>query len=69
MTPRTPAEELIADTLAKALMGKLALGPLDMLRVAAAAKEMETQRIAGLALKRWLAIDPQAREIIRRFAS
>jgi hypothetical protein len=64
MTPRTPAEELIADTLAKALMGKLALGPMDMMRVAAAAKEVEAQRIAGLALERWLVIDPRARDLL-----
>jgi hypothetical protein len=46
------------------LMGKLALVPMDMMRVAAAAKEVEAQRIAGLALERWLVIDPRARDLL-----
>jgi hypothetical protein len=68
MKPRTPAEELIADTLAKALMGQLTVGPLDMMRLAAAAREVEAHRIAGLALERWLATDPRAREFLHIFA-
>ena len=50
MNPRTPAEELIAQTLANALRGHLSLGPLDVMRLASAAREVETHRIAGLAL-------------------
>jgi hypothetical protein len=53
MKPRTPAEELIADTLAKALMGQLTVGPLDMMRLAAAAREVEGHRTATLTLERW----------------
>lgn len=68
MKPRTPAEELIAQTLANALRGNLALGPLDVMRLATAAREVETQRIAGLALERWLAIDPRARDLLCLFA-
>ncbi len=68
MKPRTPAEELIAQTLANALRGNLAIGPLDVMRLATAAREVEAQRIAGLALERWLVIDPRARELPRYFA-
>lgn len=68
MKPRTPAEELIAQTLANALRGNLALGPLDVMRLATAAREVEAQRIAGLALERWLATDPRARDLLRLFA-
>lgn len=68
MKPLTPAEELIAQTLANALRGNLTLGPLDMMRLATAAREVDTQRIAGLALERWLAIDPRARDLLRLFA-
>ena len=68
MKPRTPAEELIAQTLANALRGQLALGPLDVMRLASAAREVEAHRIAGLALERWLAIDPRASELLRLFA-
>jgi hypothetical protein len=68
MKPRTPAEELIAHTLANALRGKLTLGPLDVMRLATAAREVEAQRIAGLALERWLATDPRARELLHLFA-
>jgi hypothetical protein len=65
MKPRTPAEELIADTLAKALMGQLTVGPLDMMRLAAAAREVDSSHIAALALERWLATDPSASELLR----
>ena len=65
MKPRTPAEELIADTLAKALMGKLIVGPLDMMRLAAAAREVDSQHIAELAIERWLATDSRASELLR----
>ncbi len=65
MKPRTHAEELIADTLAKALMGQLSVGPLDMMRLAAAAREVEAGRIAGLALERWMETDPRARDLLR----
>lgn len=68
MKPISPAEDLIAQTLANALRGKLTLGPLDMMRLAAAAREVEPQRIAGLALERWLANDPRARDLLRLFA-
>jgi len=68
MKPRTPAEELIALTLANALSGNLTLGPLDVMRLATAAREVEAHRIAGLALERWLATDPRARELLRLFA-
>ena len=67
MKPRTPAEELIAQTLANALRGQLTLGPLDLMRVASAAREVEPHRIAALAIERWLATDPRARDLIRRF--
>ena len=60
MKPRTPAEELIADTLAKALMGQLSVGPLDMMRLAAAAREVDSRRIAELTIDRWLAKDQRA---------
>ena len=69
MKPRTPAEELIAQTLANALRGQLSLGPLDIMRLASAAREVNANRIAGLALERWLATDLRAREIIHRFTS
>ena len=68
MKPRTPAEELIAQTLANALRGQLSLGPLDMMRLASAAREVEPSHIAALALERWLATDPRARELLRLFA-
>jgi len=68
MKPRTPAEELIAQTLSNALSGNLSLGPLDLMRLATAAREVESQRIASLALERWLATDPRARELLRLFA-
>lgn len=67
MTPRTPAETLIADTLAKALSGHLSVGPLELVRLAAAAREVDPQRIAGLALHRWLAIDLRAQELLFQF--
>ena len=65
MKPRTPAEELIAQTLANALCGQLSLGPLDMMRLASAAREVEPSHIAALALERWLATDPRASELLR----
>jgi hypothetical protein len=68
MKPRTPAEELIAQTLANALRGNLALGPFDVMRLATAAREVEAHRIASLALERWLVTDPRARELLRHFA-
>ena len=68
MKPRTQAEELIAQTLANALRGSLVLGPFDVMRLATAAREVEAQRIAGLALERWLATDPRARDLLRIFA-
>jgi hypothetical protein len=67
MTPRTPAESLIADTLAKALSGNLTVGPLDLARLAAAARDVEPTRIAPLALRRWLQLDPRAAVLLRRF--
>ena len=68
MKPRTPAEELIAQTLANALRGQLSLGPFDVMRLAAAAREVDAQSIAALALERWLVTDPRARELLRLFA-
>ncbi len=67
MKPRTPSEELIAQALANALRGNLAIGPLDVMRLATAAREVEPHRIAGLALERWAATDPRARELLRHF--
>ena len=69
MKPRTPAEELIAQTLANALRGQLSLGPLDMMRLASAAREVESGRIAALAIERWLSTDPRARDLVRHFAA
>lgn len=69
MNPRTPAESLIAETLAKALSGDLAVGPLDLVRLAAAAREVEPARIAPLALRRWLHLDPRAAALVRRFSA
>lgn len=69
MKPRTPAEELIAQTLANALRGQLTLGPLDLMHVASAAREVEPHCIAALAIERWLATDPCARDLIRHFAA
>lgn len=66
MKPRTPAEELIAQTLANALRGQLTLGPLDIMRLAAATREVESQNIAALAIKRWMEVDPRARELMWR---
>jgi hypothetical protein len=63
MKPRTAAEELIADTLAKALMGQLTVGPLDMMRLASAAREVDARRIAELAIERWLSTDARAQNI------
>jgi hypothetical protein len=68
MKPRTPSEELIAQTLANALRGQLTLGPLDVMRLAGAAREVEPHRIAALAIERWLTIDPRARDLVCRFA-
>jgi hypothetical protein len=65
MKPRTPAEELIADTLAKALMGQLTVGPLDMMRLAVAAREVDSRRIAELALQRWLTMDHRACDVFK----
>ena len=65
MTPRTPAEHLIADILAKALSGDLTVGPLDLMRLTAAAREVESSRVAPLALARWLLQDPRARVVIQ----
>jgi len=64
MTPRTPAEELIAQTLANALSGNLAVGPLDLVRLVTAAREVEPKRIASLALHRWVATDGRARDLL-----
>ena len=66
MKPRTPAEELIAQTLANALRGQLSLGPLDMMHLASAAREVDSNRIATLAIERWLSIDPQAGNQLRQ---
>ena len=68
MKLRTLFEELIAQTLANALRGQLALGPLDVVRLDAAACEIDAQSIAALALERSLVTDPRARDLVRRFA-
>jgi hypothetical protein len=65
--PRTPAEELIAQTLANALRGQLSLGPLDMMRLASAAREVEPSHIASLSLEQWIETDPRARQMLSRF--
>ena len=69
MEPRTPAEELIAQTVANALRGQLSLGPLDMMRLASAAREVEPHHIAALAIESWLSTDPRARDLVRHFAT
>jgi hypothetical protein len=66
MKPHTPAEELIAQTLANALLGNLTVGPFDVIRLGSAAREVESHRIACLALERWIEIDVRAPEILRR---
>jgi hypothetical protein len=68
MNPRTPAESMIAERLASALRGQLSVGPLDLVRLASAAREVDASRIAALTLKRWLATDPRARDLLRTFA-
>lgn len=69
MTPRNEAERLVATALADALRGRLALGPLDIARLAVAAKQVPTERIAGLALRQWVAVDPHARDLLREALS
>jgi hypothetical protein len=69
MKPSTPAEELIAQTLANALRGQLTLGPLDVMRLASASREVEPRHIAVLAIECWLATDPRARDLLRHFAA
>jgi hypothetical protein len=66
MKPRTPAEELIAQTLAEALRGQLKVGPLDLMKLAAAAREVEPGNIALLALERWMSCDPRAATLLRK---
>jgi hypothetical protein len=65
VTPRNDAERLVATALADALRGRLALGPLDIARLAVAAKQVPAERVAGLALRQWVAVDPRARDALR----
>lgn len=65
MIPRTPAETLIANTIARALSGQLTVAPFDLMRLATAAREVEPARVAPLALALWLREDPRAQDIIR----
>ena len=66
MKPSTPAEELIAQTLADALCGQLKVGPMDLMKLAAAAREVESGKIALLALERWMSCDPRAVTLLRK---
>jgi hypothetical protein len=65
VTPRNEAERLVATALADALRGRLALGPLDIARLAVAAKQVPEERVASLALRHWVAVDPRARDVLR----
>jgi hypothetical protein len=64
MIPANESERLVADAIANALRGTLSLGPMDMMRLATAARDVEGERIAYLALRRWAAIDPRALNIL-----
>ena len=65
MIPSTDAERLVATTLADALRGRLNLGPLDIGRLAVAAKQVPAERVAALALRQWVSTDPRARDLLR----
>ncbi len=64
MIPANESERLVADAIANALRGTLSLGPMDMMRLASAAREVPPERIADLALRRWALSDPNARAIM-----
>jgi hypothetical protein len=64
MTPATADEALVARTLAAALRGTLSVGPVDFMRLAAAAPRVPADRVAVLALIDWLRSDPRAQELI-----
>jgi hypothetical protein len=66
MTPTTEAERLVADAIANALRGTFAVGPMDMMRLATAARDVQPERIADLALRRWAAMDPRARNLLEK---
>ena len=65
MTPATPEEDFIASVLADALRGQLRMGFGDAARIAVAASNLDPKRVAPLALARWAAADPRARDILR----
>ncbi|MFM2092536.1 MAG: hypothetical protein RLZZ127_3025 [Planctomycetota bacterium] len=65
MIPANESERLVADAIANALRGTLSLGPMDMMRLASAAREVPPERIADLALRRWAAVDPRAAHLLR----
>lgn len=69
MIPRSSDEELIAQTLADALRGKMNLSPGDLMRLGAAAREVNPKYVAGLALERWIRTDPRAVHILQFFIS
>jgi hypothetical protein len=64
MTPATADEALVARTLTAALRGTLNVGPLDLMRLAAAAPRVPADRVAVLALLDWLRSDPQAQALM-----
>lgn len=57
-------EDFIAGVLADALRGELQVGLADAARIAMSAQRIEPRRIAPLALAKWLAADPRARQVI-----
>jgi hypothetical protein len=69
MIPANESERLVADAIANALRGTLSLGPMDMMRLAAAAREVPPERIAELALRRWTEVDANALRILNKTLS
>lgn len=65
MKPASAEEDFIAGVLADALRGELQVGLADAARIAMSAQRIEPRRIAPLALAKWMATDPRAREVMR----
>jgi hypothetical protein len=65
MKPATTEEHFIAGVMADALRGELQLGFGDAARIAMSAQRIDAARIAPLALTKWMAADPRAREVMR----
>jgi hypothetical protein len=63
--PASTEEDFIAGVLADALRGELQVGLADAARIAMSAQRIEPRRIAPLALAKWMAADPRAREVMR----